>query len=141
MSGLFAAVEKFVEENGPITGREIYGNIPYSDGSIRVALSYLRRTKKSIHISGWIWEEYGHLIRALAQYSPGAGKDVKKPAPRTKAQHRRRHKDKKRVRVSSIFELGTPRDERRLTSRRRPDLAREAKPALGSDQSSLGNAA
>lgn len=79
MSGLFAAVEKFVEENGPITGREIYGNIPYSDGSIRVALSYLRRTKKSIHISGWIWEEYGHLIRALAQYSPGPAKMSRSP--------------------------------------------------------------
>ncbi len=128
MSGLYAAVEQFVKDNYPITGREIYGHIPFSDASIRVALSSMRKKgQRKIYISGWVWEDYGHMLRCLPQYSPGNLQDAKKPPKRTTLEHRQRHRNKKRHRVNSVFSLATNVDDRRLTLRKRPDSRREAR--------------
>jgi hypothetical protein len=124
MSGLYLAVEKFIEENQPVTVRDIYGHIPYTDASIRVAVSTLKTEKKKLYIDAWVWEEYGHMTRALAQYAFGDAPDAKKPPKRSLKQHQDRHRAKKAVRVNSVFALATPVDDRRLTNRKRPDRTR-----------------
>jgi hypothetical protein len=123
VSGLFEAVAEFINDNYPVTVREIYGNIPFAEASIRVAVSEMRRKgAKRFYISGWVWEDYGHMLRCLPQYAPGNHGDVPKPPKRTMQQHRRRHMAKKRVRVNSVFSLGVKIDDRRTTTRKREDL-------------------
>lgn len=123
MSGLMRDVEQFIVDNYPVTVRDIYGKLPYADNSIRVAVSTLHSNKnKRVYVSGWVWQEYGHLIRALAEYSPGNRFDAKKPPRRTMADHRKRHRAKKRCRVNSVFMLGVPVDDRRVSRRERKDI-------------------
>lgn len=137
-SGLCAAVEEFIKENGPVTVREIYGNVPFTESSIRVALSYLCRDAKRIHVHSWEEYEYGHLLRALAKYAHGRGRNAPKPPRRTRQEHKRRHHAKKKVRVNSVFQLGISADERRVTARKRLDMQKPARTQPSSGAGSLG---
>lgn len=131
--GLYAAVEKFIEENVSVTTRDLYEALDYSEGSIRAALSDLKKNHRKIYVSGWVWEERGHLLRLLAEYSPGTGVTPKKPPKLTPKDHRRRHRKKKLGRVNSVFQLARCVEDRRVTTRKRaaPQMPARTQPSSG----------
>jgi hypothetical protein len=123
-AGQYERVKQCIQDNQPITSRELYEYLPeYTDAQIRACVSSLRKINKVIYISGWIREGAAQNFRATAQYSMGQGVEPKKP-PRLKRQvYRQRYLAKKKSFVSSVFELGVCLDDRRITTRKRPDVA------------------
>lgn len=126
-NGLFESVRRYIEENGPVMSRDIYGKVPFTDSSIRTAIHALHKIHGLVHIARWsrIRNATGADYKSMALYMIGSGEDAPKPERLSMKVSRRRHRAKKRTQyiVNSVFSLGANLDDRRTTLRKRPDMA------------------
>lgn len=121
-----------LEEVGPMTSRELGEHMGWARSYARTAIAHCRKnTEKKIYIKQWLRsEEYGKLyLRPV--YAAGSESDAKKPKPLGRAVYNKRHRDKKRKQMPSIFGLAIPVDKRRLTTRKRPDVAERIRNRVG----------
>lgn len=122
--GLFYDVLEFIKANGPCTVRDIYAGVDYPENSVRVAVSALKKEYKCIYIKKWVRENDTFCNRALASYAVGDAPDAKKPRPLPRSAYAQRHRERKRLLVNSVFALGKCVDDIRVTTRKRPDVAK-----------------
>ena len=118
-------VEKLLEEQGPMTMREIAEQLNVSVPLARSYVSYTKSTKKTIYVTTYRREVVAGHLYPRAVYALGTYHDAPKPPKLTKEEYTARHYAKKRKFVSSVFQLGTNTDARRTTTRKRPDLAKQ----------------
>jgi hypothetical protein len=109
-----------IAELGPISSRELAEEINISYSYARKLVTFLKKEKR-IFIREYRRDEDGGKLYPRALYAAGGGKDAVKMKPLTNAEYAKRHKQNKR-RVSSVFDLGSVVDKRRLTTKKRPDV-------------------
>lgn len=113
-----------LEEIGPLASIEIAEHAGWSASYARAAVAYCRRLRpKRIFIEKYIRsEEFGRYY-PRAVYALGDVDDAKKPRPLGQSVYNYRHRQNKLKKIGSVFALGTPVDKRRLTTKKRPDVA------------------
>lgn len=101
-------------EHGPMTMIELAKHVGLKPDSIRPPLSIQCKNGRLFVVQYRRDNDGGHTyIRALYGLEPPAKKPTK-PARFTCSESTRRYRNKKRVKVNSVFALGTPTAERRL---------------------------
>lgn len=71
------------------------------------------KAARQIRIVAWRRDEDGGRLYVRAVYTAGHGRDAIKPAPLTRLEYNRRHRDRKRRAVPSVWALAVPVDHRR----------------------------
>ena len=113
---------KLIENEPGLNCRELAAQLDIDVHCTCGMLSALKNKHKLIYISGWRRDEESARLYPRALYSVGQEENAKKPGKLKKTTTNRRHNHKRRSMVTSVFDLGKPRDERRLTTRKRPDV-------------------
>jgi hypothetical protein len=118
-------VVRMLQERGPMTSRELAR-------ALGVPLNFARakvcRAKQcgQVYIKEWRREIAGGMIRQYprAVYAAGSGPDAPKLPRLPRVESNRAHRARKKGLVpASIFELALPVEHRRMTTRKRPDVA------------------
>lgn len=131
-------VLKLLADLGPLTSIEIAEHTGWSRSYARAAVAYCKSlVPRPIYVSTYLrTEEFGRYY-PRAVYALGDAEDAPKPAPLTATEYNARYRFNKQTRITDVFLLGVPIDKRRLTTRKRPDVAERLRKAAGSD---LGDA-
>lgn len=130
--GLKKRVFDFVEANQPCTCAEIAAHLGIKLNSSRAIVHQLRNLKKPrLFLSGYRRdEEHGRILYIRPLYSTTKPEiEPKRPPRLTGTQYNRRQRAKKKVFVNSVFALAVPVDSRRVSNRKRPDVAKTQQPA------------
>jgi len=121
-----------IKELGPMTAAELAEQIGKSVAYARATISTCRhRTddKYPLHIQKYVHHAAGAKEYPRAVYAAGIGKDAYRPRKLSKTESNLRHRKKKMLLVNSIFSLAVPCDDRRLTTRKRPDVSERLRKA------------
>lgn len=108
-------------EVGPMTRSEICRQLGYARQECAAIMTRLNSPTKRppaprrIHISGWVYDEEGQRRYPRAVYDLGDKPDAKQP--KTAGEARKRYREARKLRVSSVFELGMSRAQRRSMGR------------------------
>jgi hypothetical protein len=115
----------FITENGPVSAAEVSFEMKLELHAVRSHMSAMRRQGK-LYLDSYRREEsFGRAqVRPLYKAGPPPEnyKEPKKPARLSKSEHNKRFKSKRKVFVSSVFQLGVPVEKRRFTNTKRPDI-------------------
>ena len=123
-NGAKKRVIQILSEVGPLCSAEIAEQAEWSDSYARAAVSYCRTLwPKQIYIKEYLRSEEFARCYPRAVYAIGDLPDAKKPQPFSHAVYNQRHRNKKTTQVASIFTIAQPLDKRRLTTKKRPDVA------------------
>lgn len=99
---------QLLEEVGPQTRTEICAELGLCESAGIKLVRRLHRGHCIIHISGWIYElGDGGRRYPRARYAFGPGKDRPKPPIDRKAIYKR-YRERCKMRVTSVFDLGLP---------------------------------
>lgn len=112
-----------VKEIGPMTAEEfaLEKEIPlnharaYASYAKRHAFVYILKYKRE--------SEVGNVAYPRAVYAFGDKPDAPKPERWSLKVTNMRHREKKRKRANSIFAMGIPLDDLRMTTHKRPDVS------------------
>lgn len=112
----------YIKENGPVSVKEIYTDLDFDPKFLRATMVALRSSAKlgDRRLVIKDWKEYDELkrvtVRPRYMLLPKHFKDAPRPPPLGNLVRCQRYRNKRRVRVNSIFMLGTPEYARRLGS-------------------------
>lgn len=100
-------------EHGHMTMREIARELRVRP---EIASGMLGKAKqcKQIRIVGYRRDEDGGRLYPRAVYAAGSGPDAPRLPQRGSTDHSRRQRDRKRLAVSSVWQLAVPVDKRRF---------------------------
>jgi hypothetical protein len=122
---------KYLQENEEAGTLELCEALNIPPSSIRAIICILKQ-KRKVYVSRWEYnEEFGYL-RQRAIYVLGDKRDAKKLPKKEMAELRARHLQKKRFRVSNVFDLGVPLESRRLTM---PHITNDQDQPINTEQS------
>ena len=116
-----------VKEMGPMTAEEFAEEKQIPINHARAYASYAKRHKFVYVLKYKRESEIGNTAYPRAVYALGDKPDAPKPKKWPLAETNRRHRAKKRRMANSIFAMGTPVDNLRLTTRKRPDVSEKLK--------------
>lgn len=112
-----------IAENGPMTAEEFAEEKEIPLNHARAYASYAKK-HKFVYVLAYKREsEVGGVAYPRAVYALGNKKDAPKPEKWPLAETNRRHRAKKRKMANSIFAMGTPLDDLRITTQKRPDVS------------------
>ena len=114
-----------LEQHGPMTARELALKLGMSRAHMSVKISRAREYGL-IYIKAWRREASHGMLRQYlrAVYAVGNRRDAPKPPALTKVESNTLHRARKRALIpTSVFALALPVEHRRMTTRRRPDVA------------------
>lgn len=116
-----------VKELGPMTAEEfaLEKEIPLNHA--RAYVSYAKRHAFVYVLKYKRESEVGNVAYPRAVYAFGNKPDAQKPEKWSVAVTNRRHRAKKRMRANSIFAMGVPLDDLRMTTQKRPDVSERFK--------------
>lgn len=113
-----------IEEGGPMSSIELAEYLGWHISFARSAVAYCRKKEpKVLYIKSYSRNEDHGKLYPRAVYALGDLPDHPKPKKLKRKILNARHRAKKRKLISSVFELGEAVDTRRLTTRKRPDVA------------------
>jgi hypothetical protein len=118
-----------IKEYGPMTSVQLSEELGVSRSYARACVAYCKR-KKLIYVLRYEREAVDGHLYPRAVYQLGNQPDARRLPRLSKRAYDQRHRDKKQARVASVFALGIPVDAKRVTTRKRPDAARQ-KPSVG----------
>ncbi len=120
---------RFIEAHGPICSAEVAHAMKLTLHKLQAQVSGLK-TQGKIYLHSYVREElFGRTqIRPLYALGPAPEGYVEPKRPRilTQQETNARYREKRTARVSSVFDLGKPQNDRRMTTRTRPDMVKEA---------------
>lgn len=123
MNNVEPYVVRLFREHGPMTARDVAKELGLAYNFARAKVAHAKR-RKLIHVHSWTRSQEGcKILRLCAVYDIGNKPHAPKPPPFTPSEAAKRHRAKKARMVMSIFSAATPVDARRLTNRKRPDVA------------------
>lgn len=123
-----AAVEKAIEEQGPMSRAELERATGKALGSTLSRLSDPNgsgpNSPQRLHIIGWCFDHEDDRRYPRAIYDIGPGPNKPKPAPKGWSARNRKYRDVALKQVAGVFELGLPVSKRfKLTAQRRSVLS------------------
>lgn len=101
-----------IEHCGPLSAREIAAEIGAPMHLVR-AYCGAHKSLGHCHIAAWRRDDDGGVLYPRALYAFGPGSDAPKPAPLSRTEYNRRHRQRKARAVASVFALGQCVDQRR----------------------------
>ena len=130
-------VTNAIKEMGPMTAEEFAQEREIPLNHARAYISYCK-VRKLVYVLKYKREsEVGNVAYPRAVYALGDKPDAPKPERWPLQVTNKRHRDKKRKRVTSIFTMGVPVDALRITTQKRPDVSERNRKKR---ESSLGSA-
>lgn len=118
------AILDVIREHGPMTSTQLAEELGVSRPYARACVAYCKKQKKIFVLRYEREVVDGHLY-PRAVYDLGNKPDARRLPPLPKHVCGKRYREKKEVRVASVFDLGKPVDLKRLTTKKRPDVARQ----------------
>ena len=106
-------VTRLLQGEGPLTIRDIARELGITPDHARGAIGKARASGQ-VHIAGYRRDSDGGRLYPRALWAAGQGVDAKKPPPLTELDYNRRHRQRKTRAISSVWQLGTPVDDRRV---------------------------
>lgn len=98
-------VEKAMRDGTPWTAQELAEHTGISRDTISKSLTRMR-DRREVHIAYWSNEHSVQRKYPRPVYRIGNKADAKKPKPDTSANKTKAWRDSKKIRVSSVFDLG-----------------------------------
>lgn len=107
-------VLQLLESEGPMTTAELAELVGTTNKRMAACVSVLRHELHQVYITAWRRDTVRGDERPRAVFRKGRGRDAKPIGPKSNTDHCRNYRHKRRVMVSSIFQLGTPAKQRSL---------------------------
>ena len=126
-----------VKEIGPMTAEEFAQEKDIASNQARAYVNYAKRHKLVYVLKYKRESEIGNVAYPRAVYALGDKPDAPKPERWPLHVTNMRHREKKRKRANSIFAMGIPLDDLRMTTHKRPDVSERNRKKR---ESSLGSA-
>lgn len=122
---------KVISDLGPMTAAELAEQISKSVAFARASISACRRKrdKYPLYIYKYVHHAAGAKEYPRAVYAAGVAKDAYRPRPKSRRESNIKHRNKKKLLVNSVFAMSIPCDDRRLTTRKRPDASERLRKA------------
>lgn len=122
---------KVISELGPMTAAELAEQLGTTVASARASIATCRSMgdRCPLYILKYVHHAAGAKEYPRAVYAAGNTKDAYKPRPISRKESNLRHRAKKKLLVNSVFALALPCDDRRLTTRKRPDASERLRKA------------
>ena len=116
-------VALLLKDSHPLSAREIAAELDMAHSYARACVSYCKK-QGLIHVHSYRRDEDGGRLYPRPLYSYGPGKHARKLQALPESAYRERYRLRKQtVGATDVFTLAVCVEKRRLTTRKRPDVA------------------